>query len=70
MTNESVQLAPPMHDPKEVHSTLAYRTLIQIWILRILLDLDGYRRVGVRFNIDAEDLTTFLDLDLGPGRRA
>ena len=67
MTNKSVQYSPPMHDPQEVNSTLAYRTLIQIWILRILLDLDCYRRVGVRFNIDADDLTTFLELDLAPG---
>jgi transitional endoplasmic reticulum ATPase len=63
MTTKTIQLIKPTHDQQDESSAEVYRAAIQVWILRILLDLNGYRRVGVHFNIDAEELTNFLELD-------
>jgi len=64
MTMKTVQLIKPKHDQHEESSSEVYRATIQVWILRILLDLNGYRRVGVHLNIDAEELIAFLELEI------
>ena len=63
MTTKTIQLIKSTHDQQDESSAEVYRASIQVWILRILLDLNGYRRVGVHFNIDAEELTNYLELD-------
>ena len=64
MTTKTIQLIKSTHDQQDESLEEVYRASIQVWILRILLDLNGYRRVGVHFNIDAEELITFLELDI------
>lgn len=65
MTTKAIQSCRPACNQKKVSEAEVYQTTMQIWVLRILLDLNGYRRVGVPFRIDADDLVAFLELDLG-----
>jgi transitional endoplasmic reticulum ATPase len=48
----------------------AYRVTVQVWMLRILCRLDGYRQVGDFLNIDPEDVAAAVDLELEPGEPA
>ena len=54
----------------EVDTEEAYRCRVQIWILRILLKLKAYPKVGVDMNIGAEALVCALELEMAPGEQA
>jgi SpoVK/Ycf46/Vps4 family AAA+-type ATPase len=53
-----------------VETEAAYHCAVQVWMLRILVHLRGYRRIGRTFSIDAEDIAGVLGLELEPGQDA
>jgi len=65
-----MQLVESSPNQQTVGSTTVFQRVSQIWMLRILLDLNGYRRVGLYFNIDAVTLSNILELELDPGEEA
>lgn len=60
----------PFQDAYACETELAYRGAVQVWMLRILVHLCAYRRIGTTFSINAEDIATALGLDLEPGQDA
>lgn len=60
----------PVQDAKASETEAAYRGAVQVWMLRILVHLRGYRRIGTTFSIKAKDIATVLGLELAPGQDA
>lgn len=60
----------PVQDAEASETEAAYRGAVQVWMLRILVHLRGYRRIGTTFSIKAEDIATVLGLELAPGQDA
>ena len=48
----------------------AYRNTVQVWMLRILGQLDGRRRIGEFLSIEAEEVAAAIELELEPDEKA
>jgi len=66
MYSNMLNLVEPAVTVDEMDIDDVYKRKIQVWILRILTNLKGYRKVGFRFNIDADSLLRILQLELAP----